>query len=169
MYDPVFDATFTLRSREKLNHRWWGGQPVSTVLSFISSSRCLSFSPSVDHQLLIMSWGFFLFLLLIWWLITLAYGFDDQWVFFLIHLLGHRRPTKAEGLFTFLLKPTRVEMAELRYNKTKSVRLYHPLNKVRCWYVINKSWVKMHCKHNKAFSSVLLQKSFKIVDNHYQP
>lgn len=29
MYDPVFDATFTLRSREKLNHRWWGGQPVS--------------------------------------------------------------------------------------------------------------------------------------------
>uniref|UniRef100_A0A8D3D1L8 SMB domain-containing protein n=1 Tax=Scophthalmus maximus TaxID=52904 RepID=A0A8D3D1L8_SCOMX len=28
MYDPVFDATFTLRSREKLNHRWWGGQPI---------------------------------------------------------------------------------------------------------------------------------------------
>uniref|UniRef100_A0A667Z7E2 Ectonucleotide pyrophosphatase/phosphodiesterase 2 n=1 Tax=Myripristis murdjan TaxID=586833 RepID=A0A667Z7E2_9TELE len=27
MYDPVFDATFTLRGREKLNHRWWGGQP----------------------------------------------------------------------------------------------------------------------------------------------
>uniref|UniRef100_A0A671YBM2 Ectonucleotide pyrophosphatase/phosphodiesterase 2 n=1 Tax=Sparus aurata TaxID=8175 RepID=A0A671YBM2_SPAAU len=33
MYDPVFDATFTLRSREKLNHRWWGGQPVSIVTS----------------------------------------------------------------------------------------------------------------------------------------
>lgn len=32
MYDPVFDATFTLRSREKLNHRWWGGQPVSGLL-----------------------------------------------------------------------------------------------------------------------------------------
>lgn len=31
MYDPVFDATFTLRSREKLNHRWWGGQPVSLL------------------------------------------------------------------------------------------------------------------------------------------
>uniref|UniRef100_A0A3Q1FIZ2 Ectonucleotide pyrophosphatase/phosphodiesterase 2 n=1 Tax=Acanthochromis polyacanthus TaxID=80966 RepID=A0A3Q1FIZ2_9TELE len=31
MYDPVFDATFTLRSREKLNHRWWGGQPVSST------------------------------------------------------------------------------------------------------------------------------------------
>ncbi|XP_061676078.1 ectonucleotide pyrophosphatase/phosphodiesterase family member 2 isoform X7 [Syngnathoides biaculeatus] len=28
MYDPVFDAMFTLRSREKLNHRWWGGQPI---------------------------------------------------------------------------------------------------------------------------------------------
>ncbi|XP_057684361.1 ectonucleotide pyrophosphatase/phosphodiesterase family member 2-like isoform X2 [Corythoichthys intestinalis] len=28
MYDPVFNATFTLRSREKLNHRWWGGQPI---------------------------------------------------------------------------------------------------------------------------------------------
>uniref|UniRef100_A0A7N9ASF0 Ectonucleotide pyrophosphatase/phosphodiesterase 2 n=1 Tax=Mastacembelus armatus TaxID=205130 RepID=A0A7N9ASF0_9TELE len=35
MYDPVFDATFTLRSREKLNHRWWGGQPVSFL--FLSS------------------------------------------------------------------------------------------------------------------------------------
>ncbi|XP_057689336.1 ectonucleotide pyrophosphatase/phosphodiesterase family member 2 isoform X2 [Corythoichthys intestinalis] len=28
MYDPVFDATFTLRNQEKLNHRWWGGQPI---------------------------------------------------------------------------------------------------------------------------------------------
>uniref|UniRef100_A0A8C4NK51 SMB domain-containing protein n=1 Tax=Dicentrarchus labrax TaxID=13489 RepID=A0A8C4NK51_DICLA len=32
MYDPAFDATFTLRSREKLSHRWWGGQPVNTPL-----------------------------------------------------------------------------------------------------------------------------------------
>uniref|UniRef100_A0A669C1L9 Ectonucleotide pyrophosphatase/phosphodiesterase 2 n=1 Tax=Oreochromis niloticus TaxID=8128 RepID=A0A669C1L9_ORENI len=32
MYDPDFNATFTLRSREKLNHRWWGGQPVSTLI-----------------------------------------------------------------------------------------------------------------------------------------
>lgn len=38
MYDPVFDATFTLRSREKLNHRWWGGQPVSLLLR---QSPCL--------------------------------------------------------------------------------------------------------------------------------
>ncbi|XP_062848697.1 ectonucleotide pyrophosphatase/phosphodiesterase family member 2 isoform X2 [Trichomycterus rosablanca] len=28
MYDHVFDATFTLRGKEKLNHRWWGGQPI---------------------------------------------------------------------------------------------------------------------------------------------
>ncbi|XP_066434610.1 ectonucleotide pyrophosphatase/phosphodiesterase family member 2 isoform X6 [Eleutherodactylus coqui] len=28
MYDPVFDANFSLRSREKFNHRWWGGQPL---------------------------------------------------------------------------------------------------------------------------------------------
>uniref|UniRef100_A0A7N6A0C1 SMB domain-containing protein n=1 Tax=Anabas testudineus TaxID=64144 RepID=A0A7N6A0C1_ANATE len=37
MYDPVFDATFTLRSREKLNHRWWGGQPVKHVCMFSSA------------------------------------------------------------------------------------------------------------------------------------
>ncbi|XP_023187293.1 ectonucleotide pyrophosphatase/phosphodiesterase family member 2 isoform X4 [Xiphophorus maculatus] len=28
MYDSIFNATFNLRSREKLNHRWWGGQPI---------------------------------------------------------------------------------------------------------------------------------------------
>ncbi|XP_076826644.1 autotaxin isoform X2 [Brachyhypopomus gauderio] len=28
MHDPVFDAMFTLRGKEKLNHRWWGGQPI---------------------------------------------------------------------------------------------------------------------------------------------
>ncbi|KAM4689731.1 autotaxin isoform 2-T2 [Discoglossus pictus] len=28
MYDPVFDATFLLRTREKFNPRWWGGQPI---------------------------------------------------------------------------------------------------------------------------------------------
>uniref|UniRef100_A0A671UDW6 Ectonucleotide pyrophosphatase/phosphodiesterase 2 n=1 Tax=Sparus aurata TaxID=8175 RepID=A0A671UDW6_SPAAU len=32
MHDPVFNATFSLRTREKLNHRWWGGQPVSLVI-----------------------------------------------------------------------------------------------------------------------------------------
>ncbi|CAL8293003.1 unnamed protein product [Merluccius merluccius] len=28
MHDPVFDANFNLRGREKLSHRWWGGQPI---------------------------------------------------------------------------------------------------------------------------------------------
>uniref|UniRef100_A0A672NYG1 Ectonucleotide pyrophosphatase/phosphodiesterase 2 n=1 Tax=Sinocyclocheilus grahami TaxID=75366 RepID=A0A672NYG1_SINGR len=28
MYDPEFKAHFRLRGREKLNHRWWGGQPI---------------------------------------------------------------------------------------------------------------------------------------------
>ncbi|XP_066479220.1 ectonucleotide pyrophosphatase/phosphodiesterase family member 2 [Tiliqua scincoides] len=28
MYDPVFDANFNLRGKEKFNHRWWGGQPI---------------------------------------------------------------------------------------------------------------------------------------------
>ncbi|XP_053302364.1 LOW QUALITY PROTEIN: ectonucleotide pyrophosphatase/phosphodiesterase family member 2 [Pleuronectes platessa] len=28
MHDRVFNATFSLRTREKLNHRWWGGQPI---------------------------------------------------------------------------------------------------------------------------------------------
>ncbi|XP_075070102.1 autotaxin isoform X5 [Mixophyes fleayi] len=28
MYDPVFNASFNLRTREKFNHRWWGGQPI---------------------------------------------------------------------------------------------------------------------------------------------
>uniref|UniRef100_A0A8C9WCC7 Ectonucleotide pyrophosphatase/phosphodiesterase 2 n=1 Tax=Scleropages formosus TaxID=113540 RepID=A0A8C9WCC7_SCLFO len=30
MHDPEFDANFHLRGREKLNHRWWGGQPVNS-------------------------------------------------------------------------------------------------------------------------------------------
>ncbi|XP_051577340.1 ectonucleotide pyrophosphatase/phosphodiesterase family member 2 isoform X1 [Myxocyprinus asiaticus] len=28
MHDPVFDAIFNIRGKEKLNHRWWGGQPI---------------------------------------------------------------------------------------------------------------------------------------------
>ncbi|XP_052388672.1 ectonucleotide pyrophosphatase/phosphodiesterase family member 2 isoform X2 [Carassius gibelio] len=28
MYDPVFKAQFRLKGREKLNPRWWGGQPI---------------------------------------------------------------------------------------------------------------------------------------------
>uniref|UniRef100_A0A671KV68 Ectonucleotide pyrophosphatase/phosphodiesterase family member 2-like n=1 Tax=Sinocyclocheilus anshuiensis TaxID=1608454 RepID=A0A671KV68_9TELE len=28
MHDPGFDANFNIRGKEKLNHRWWGGQPI---------------------------------------------------------------------------------------------------------------------------------------------
>ncbi|XP_032414781.1 ectonucleotide pyrophosphatase/phosphodiesterase family member 2-like [Xiphophorus hellerii] len=28
MYDSIFNATFNLMTKEKLNHRWWGGQPI---------------------------------------------------------------------------------------------------------------------------------------------
>ncbi|TRY83309.1 hypothetical protein DNTS_006036 [Danionella cerebrum] len=28
MHDPGFDANFNFRGKEKLNHRWWGGQPI---------------------------------------------------------------------------------------------------------------------------------------------
>lgn len=38
MYDPVFDANFNLRGREKLKHRWWGGQPVSLGINSRISS-----------------------------------------------------------------------------------------------------------------------------------
>uniref|UniRef100_A0A3B5Q5Z8 Ectonucleotide pyrophosphatase/phosphodiesterase 2 n=1 Tax=Xiphophorus maculatus TaxID=8083 RepID=A0A3B5Q5Z8_XIPMA len=33
MYDSIFNATFTLMTKEKLNHRWWGGQPVTEGVS----------------------------------------------------------------------------------------------------------------------------------------
>ncbi|XP_061571611.1 ectonucleotide pyrophosphatase/phosphodiesterase family member 2-like [Cololabis saira] len=42
MYDPVFDATFNLRSREKLNHRWWGGQPI-WITAFKQGVKAASF------------------------------------------------------------------------------------------------------------------------------
>lgn len=38
MYDPVFDATFSLSSEEKSNPAWYLGQPVSELLS----GRCRS-------------------------------------------------------------------------------------------------------------------------------
>ncbi|MGH0158356.1 UNVERIFIED_CONTAM: hypothetical protein FKN15_060643 [Acipenser sinensis] len=40
MHDPVFDANFNLRGREKLNHRWWGGQP--TIF--------LGYGPTFKHK-----------------------------------------------------------------------------------------------------------------------
>uniref|UniRef100_A0A3P8YPQ2 SMB domain-containing protein n=1 Tax=Esox lucius TaxID=8010 RepID=A0A3P8YPQ2_ESOLU len=39
MHDPVFDANFNLRGREKLNHRWWGGQPVRLPTTVIPLER----------------------------------------------------------------------------------------------------------------------------------
>uniref|UniRef100_A0A671YBE7 Ectonucleotide pyrophosphatase/phosphodiesterase 2 n=1 Tax=Sparus aurata TaxID=8175 RepID=A0A671YBE7_SPAAU len=53
MYDPVFDATFTLRSREKLNHRWWGGQPVICVKVF---NVCSSSIPLERRILTMLQW-----------------------------------------------------------------------------------------------------------------
>ena len=47
MHDPVFNATFSLRTREKLNHRWWGGQPVSPL-----TRRILTLSLSFQKMLL---------------------------------------------------------------------------------------------------------------------
>uniref|UniRef100_A0AAZ3Q4K9 SMB domain-containing protein n=1 Tax=Oncorhynchus tshawytscha TaxID=74940 RepID=A0AAZ3Q4K9_ONCTS len=58
MHDPVFDANFNLRGREKLNHRWWGGQPIwitavkqgvkaGTFFWPVSLSVYLPVSPSV--------------------------------------------------------------------------------------------------------------------------
>ncbi|KAF4022515.1 hypothetical protein G4228_014026 [Cervus hanglu yarkandensis] len=38
MYDPVFDAHFNLRGREKFNHRWWGGQPMTNPLRDIDKT-----------------------------------------------------------------------------------------------------------------------------------
>uniref|UniRef100_A0A3P9AP35 SMB domain-containing protein n=1 Tax=Esox lucius TaxID=8010 RepID=A0A3P9AP35_ESOLU len=42
MYDPVFNANFNLRGREKLNHRWWGGQPVSCLGSIPLERRVMT-------------------------------------------------------------------------------------------------------------------------------
>lgn len=55
MYDPMFDATFTLRSREKLNHRWWGGQPVSLASYFFSCLLHFIFSLRHHHAVIFFS------------------------------------------------------------------------------------------------------------------
>uniref|UniRef100_A0A8C3SWJ4 Autotaxin n=1 Tax=Chelydra serpentina TaxID=8475 RepID=A0A8C3SWJ4_CHESE len=54
MYDPVFDASFSLRGREKFNHRWWGGQPVT-----ITKPIFLLWSSVIPHErriLTILQW-----------------------------------------------------------------------------------------------------------------
>uniref|UniRef100_A0A8C7YXU2 Ectonucleotide pyrophosphatase/phosphodiesterase 2 n=1 Tax=Oryzias sinensis TaxID=183150 RepID=A0A8C7YXU2_9TELE len=56
MHDPVFNATFSLRTREKLNHRWWGGQPVS-VLQIPEKTEFVSrVIPFERRVLTILSW-----------------------------------------------------------------------------------------------------------------
>lgn len=52
MYDPVFDATFHLRGREKFNHRWWGGQPVSLEF-YVSVCIEIFFQNRVFHLLIL--------------------------------------------------------------------------------------------------------------------
>uniref|UniRef100_A0A7N6BK53 SMB domain-containing protein n=1 Tax=Anabas testudineus TaxID=64144 RepID=A0A7N6BK53_ANATE len=47
MHDPVFNATFSLRTREKLNHRWWGGQPVRTLRHSVKRSGDKN---SIQHE-----------------------------------------------------------------------------------------------------------------------
>uniref|UniRef100_A0A673GUV4 Ectonucleotide pyrophosphatase/phosphodiesterase family member 2-like n=1 Tax=Sinocyclocheilus rhinocerous TaxID=307959 RepID=A0A673GUV4_9TELE len=53
MYDPEFKAHFRLRGREKLDHRWWGGQPVSHD----SAHTCLSANHRRERRILtILQW-----------------------------------------------------------------------------------------------------------------
>uniref|UniRef100_A0A8C6PGE6 Ectonucleotide pyrophosphatase/phosphodiesterase 2 n=1 Tax=Nothobranchius furzeri TaxID=105023 RepID=A0A8C6PGE6_NOTFU len=51
MYDPTFDASFSLRSREKLNHRWWGGQPI-WITALKQGVKAASFFWPVTDELL---------------------------------------------------------------------------------------------------------------------
>lgn len=59
MHDPVFDANFSLRNREKFNPRWWGGQPVSSksfsveTLAEESSTVCLLFGVHLSSNVFI--------------------------------------------------------------------------------------------------------------------
>uniref|UniRef100_A0A7N6B281 SMB domain-containing protein n=1 Tax=Anabas testudineus TaxID=64144 RepID=A0A7N6B281_ANATE len=53
MHDPVFNATFSLRTREKLNHRWWGGQPVRTLRHSVKRSGDKNSIHRVDIRLII--------------------------------------------------------------------------------------------------------------------
>uniref|UniRef100_A0A3Q3JMS9 SMB domain-containing protein n=1 Tax=Monopterus albus TaxID=43700 RepID=A0A3Q3JMS9_MONAL len=58
MYDPVFDTTFTVRSQEKLNHRWWGGQPLNVNQSYPALCLCV-FSSTIPLErriLTILQW-----------------------------------------------------------------------------------------------------------------
>ncbi|XP_015284772.1 PREDICTED: ectonucleotide pyrophosphatase/phosphodiesterase family member 2-like, partial [Gekko japonicus] len=60
MYDPVFDAAFSLRGREKFNHRWWGGQPIwITAAKQGVKAGTFFWSPMIPHErriLTILQW-----------------------------------------------------------------------------------------------------------------
>uniref|UniRef100_A0A3Q3A3D5 Ectonucleotide pyrophosphatase/phosphodiesterase 2 n=1 Tax=Kryptolebias marmoratus TaxID=37003 RepID=A0A3Q3A3D5_KRYMA len=58
MHDPEFNATFSLRTREKLNHRWWGGQPVGSykVLIFFRFEFFSRVIPIERRILTILHW-----------------------------------------------------------------------------------------------------------------
>uniref|UniRef100_A0A4W3I617 Ectonucleotide pyrophosphatase/phosphodiesterase 2 n=1 Tax=Callorhinchus milii TaxID=7868 RepID=A0A4W3I617_CALMI len=61
MHDPVFDANFSLRGREKFNPRWWGGQPVLFVIhnmQFIKPGVffCCSVIPYERRIFTILQW-----------------------------------------------------------------------------------------------------------------
>uniref|UniRef100_A0A3B4AHA2 ENPP1-3/EXOG-like endonuclease/phosphodiesterase domain-containing protein n=1 Tax=Periophthalmus magnuspinnatus TaxID=409849 RepID=A0A3B4AHA2_9GOBI len=51
MHDPVFNATFTLRGREKLNHRWWGELLLLLILLLLLLLLLLYVSLSVCSAL----------------------------------------------------------------------------------------------------------------------
>ncbi|XP_068094067.1 autotaxin isoform X2 [Hyperolius riggenbachi] len=50
MYDPVFDANFSLRSRERYNSRWWGGQPIWITAAKQGVKSATFFWPSAMPQ-----------------------------------------------------------------------------------------------------------------------
>uniref|UniRef100_A0A8C9XRG0 Ectonucleotide pyrophosphatase/phosphodiesterase 2 n=1 Tax=Sander lucioperca TaxID=283035 RepID=A0A8C9XRG0_SANLU len=56
MHDPVFNATFSLRTREKLNHRWWGGQPVSKLQIAACDRTGIRVIPLERRILTILRW-----------------------------------------------------------------------------------------------------------------
>uniref|UniRef100_A0A8B9HHD0 Ectonucleotide pyrophosphatase/phosphodiesterase 2 n=1 Tax=Astyanax mexicanus TaxID=7994 RepID=A0A8B9HHD0_ASTMX len=54
MHDPVFDATFTLRGKEKLNHRWWGGQPLCVFILWFLLIVCVHRGIPLERRVLTM-------------------------------------------------------------------------------------------------------------------
>ncbi|XP_061403973.1 ectonucleotide pyrophosphatase/phosphodiesterase family member 2-like, partial [Lethenteron reissneri] len=52
IYDSEFNATFTYRGKEKLKHRWWGGQPIWITVEKQDKKSSTFFWPSgINHDL----------------------------------------------------------------------------------------------------------------------